>query len=136
MIKKLLPIVALAAILTAGCSTDKTRYEIHYTFDNTKMRSDFLEAYELNTSGANGKWRSERHQIDTVITNGDTIEWASGSLSEVAREDCVALQISTSGFRTGGGGNYTLDTIFYLVQGESNYINITPSHTWHSTYNK
>lgn len=130
---RLLFIATFALLL--GCSRDRTEYEIRYCFDNTDMHSDFLEAYEL-TSGTtgNGKWRSERHHLDTVITDGDTVEWASGTLKDVARGNCVALLINTSGWRACGGGNYKLDTIFHLKKGEDNYIYITPSFEWKNRY--
>lgn len=88
---RLLFIATFALLL--GCSRDRTEYEIRYCFDNTDMHSDFLEAYELtsDTTG-NGKWRSERHHLDTVIIDGDTVEWASGTLKDVARGNCVALR--------------------------------------------
>ena len=124
----------LCILLLTGCNLDSTRYEIRYCFDNTDMHSDFLEAYELTPEGANGKWRSTNHHIDRVVTNGDTVEWASGVISDVARDNCVALQVYTSGYRPEGGGNYTLDTVFYLDQGEKNYIYINPGLTWSPTY--
>ena len=123
------------ALLFASCDKVRTKYEIHYRFDNTTMQSDFVEAYELTSEGmSNGKWRSTDHHLDTVITDGDTVEWASGIIKDVARESCVALEIHTSGWRPCGGGNYTLDTIYYLTLGENNIINITPDQTWHPTY--
>ena len=99
------------------------------------MQSDFVEAYELTAEGmSNGKWRSTNHHLDTVITDGDTVEWVSGTITDVARENCVALQIFTSGYRPCGGGNYTLDTIYQLTLGEKNLIQITPDQTWTPTY--
>ena len=131
---KTLLFTGVLLLLFASCDKDKTKYEIHYRFDNTTMQSDFVEAYELTPDGANGKWRSTYHHLDTVISNGDTVEWASGTISDVARDNCVALQIFTSGWRPCGGGNYTLDTIYYLKLGENNIINITPEQTWTPTY--
>lgn len=131
----LLPIAALALLLSASCNKDKTSYEITYRFNNTTMQSDFVEAYELTAEGmSNGKWRSTNHHLDTVITDGDTVEWVSGTITDVARENCVALQIFTSGYRPCGGGNYTLDTIYQLTLGEKNLIQITPNQTWTPTY--
>lgn len=127
---------AIAVLMLTSCDKDKTRYEISYRFDNTAMQSDFVEAYELTADGANGKWRSTNHHLDTAITDGDTVEWASGTISDVARKDCVALQIYTSGYRPCGGGNYTLDTVYHLTIGEDNYIHIDPSQTWSPTYAK
>ena len=135
--RKVMPLALLAlALVLVGCNKNKTVYEISYRFDNTTMQSDFVEAYELTTEGANGKWRSTNHHLDTVITNGDTVEWASGTISDVARENCVALKIFTSGYRPGGGGNYTLDTVYYLNLGEKNIIHITSEQTWTPTYSK
>lgn len=131
---KLLAFATFIVLLFASCNKDKTSYEIHYRFDNTAMQSDFLEAYELTPEGANGKWRSTNHHLDTIITDGDTVEWASGTISDVAREDCIALQIFTSGYRPCGGGNYTLDTIYNLIIGEKNFIYINPEQTWSPTY--
>lgn len=131
---RLLYIVA-SALLLLSCSRDKTRYEIHYCFDNTGMHSDFLEAYELTSATTgNGVWRSERHHLDTVVSDGDTIEWASGTLKDVVRDDCIGLMVTTSGWRQCGGGNYKLDTVFYLKEGENNHIYITPSFEWKNRY--
>jgi poly(3-hydroxybutyrate) depolymerase len=133
--RKLLALAALALLIFTGCGKDKTRYEIRYCFDNTAMQSDFLEAYELNPDGtANGKWRSTNHHLDTVINGGDTVEWASGVISDVARENCVTLKIFTTGYRPCGGGNYTLDTLFHLNTGENNYFYINPGMTWSPRY--
>ena len=131
---KLPPLAVLTTMLLASCGFDKTRYEIQYTFDNTTMRSDFLEVYELTSDGINGKWSSTYHHVDTVVTGGDTVEWVSGRITDVAREDCIALQVYTSGYRPGGGGNYTLDTVFPLTPGGKNYIYIHPGLTWLPTY--
>ena len=127
---------ALAILMLSGCDISGTSYEIKYRFDNTDMQSDFLEAYELTENGANGKWRSTNHHLDTVVTDGDTVEWASGTISDVARKNCVALKIFTSGHRPCGGGNYTLDTVYHLTLDEKNYIYIGPSQTWSPTYGK
>ena len=121
--------------MLSSCDKNKTSYEITYCFDNTAMQSDFVEAYELTAEGmSNGKWRSTNHHLDTVVTGGDTVEWASGIISDVARKDCMALEIHTSGWRPCGGGNYTLDTVYYLTFGEKNAIHINPGQTWHPTY--
>jgi len=133
---RLLLLASLVAPLAVGCDRGATRYEIQYCFDNTAMHSDFLEAYELTTEGANGKWRSTNHHLDTVVSGGDTVEWASGSISDVARENCVALKIFTTGYRPCGGGNYTLDTVYRLKVGERNVIHIHPDQTWTPTYAK
>lgn len=127
-------LAALTLFIFASCEEGKTRYEIRYYFDNTEMQSDFLEAYELTPEGANGKWRSNFHHLDTVITDGDTVEWASGEISDVARENCVALKIYTSGWRPNGGGNYVLDTVFELKIGEKNYFYINPGMNWSPRY--
>lgn len=125
----------MAAMLLSGCELERTHYDIQYCFDNTDMHSDFLEVYELIDSvRGNGKWRSNPHKLDTVVIDGDTIEWASGKISEVARDNCVGLSVHTSGWRPCGGGNYDLDTIFFLNQGERNFIVITPSMAWHNHY--
>lgn len=127
--------IALVAQMLMGCELEKTRYEIQYCFDNTEMGSDFFEAHELiNPNSGTGVWRSNRHHLDTVYTETDTIEWASGKIKDVASHDCTALKIYTSGYRPQGGGNYVLDTIFYLEKGERNFFYVTPSMKWHNQY--
>lgn len=135
MKSKALLTIAVSATLLVGCSLGKTRYEVRYCFDNTEIRSDFLEVYECTADLLlTGKWRSCNHHLDTVKTEDGYIEWASGFIKDVANDGCVALKIITEGYRPTGGGNFEVDSVYHLVPGELNLIYITPSIRFNNRY--
>lgn len=123
---------AMVVLLLGSCKKADTHYVVKYQFDNNDFQSEFFEVVELTDSGANGKWRSNLHHLDTVYIDGVMHEMASGEIDEPARPDCTCLQVSLSGYRPGSKFLY-LDTVFTLTLGEYNHFEVTPDMTWHLT---